>query len=79
MSNSTQSQEKESPVEDWSTQEEEILIRWSDKALCYRWLHEHSEKRFRKFNYALTIPVIILFSLGCSLIYCITLVSTLIV
>ena len=63
MSNSTQSQEKESPVEDWSTQEEEILIRWSDKALCYRWLHEHSEKRFRKFNYALTIPVIILSTL----------------
>ena len=49
--------------ENWTRQEEEILVQWCDKALCYRWLHEKSENKYKKFNYALTIPVIILSTL----------------
>ena len=41
----------------------ELLAEWSEKAACYRWLHNQSEKYYRIPNYAFTIPVIILSTL----------------
>ena len=55
----------ESPPEhkDWTLEQEELLAEWSEKAACYRWLHNQSEKYYRVRNYAFTIPVIILSTL----------------
>ena len=47
----------------WTTEQEELLAEWSEKATCYRWLHSRSEKLYRKRNYTFTIPVIILSTL----------------
>jgi len=47
----------------WGDSEEELLAEWADKAACYRWLHDRTEKKFRGYNMALTIPVIILSTL----------------
>lgn len=47
----------------WEGSEEELLAEWSDKALCYRWLHDRTEKKFSSANMAFTIPVIILSTL----------------
>lgn len=47
----------------WGDSEEILLAEWSDKAACYRWLHDRTEKKFRGYNLALTIPVIILSTL----------------
>jgi len=47
----------------WGDSEEELLAEWSDKAACYRWLHDRTEKKYRGYNMALTIPVIILSTL----------------
>ena len=44
-------------------EQEELLAEWSEKAACYRWLHNQSEKYYRVRNYAFTIPVIILSTL----------------
>ena len=47
----------------WTPEQEEILAEWAEKAACYRWLHNKSEKQYRCRNYGFTIPVIILSTL----------------
>ena len=47
----------------WTREQEELLAEWSEKASCYRWLHNRSEKKYRKGNYLFTIPVIIMSTL----------------
>jgi hypothetical protein len=47
----------------WGDSEEQLLAEWADKAACYRWLHDCTEKKYRGYNMALTIPVIILSTL----------------
>ena len=39
------------------------MAEWSDKAGCYRWLHDRCEKKYSKLNMGITIPVIILSTL----------------
>ena len=48
----------------WTLEQEELLAEWAEKAACYRWLHNKSEKYYRIRNYAFTIPVIILSKIG---------------
>jgi len=48
----------------WSRDQEELLATWSDKAACYRWLHDKTEKRFTTYNSWFTIPVIVLSTLS---------------
>ena len=48
---------------EWTLEQEELLAEWAEKAACYRWLHNKSEKYYRIRNYAFTIPVIILSTL----------------
>ena len=57
--------EKQKIKEDfkWTLEQEEILAELAEKAACYRWLHNKSEKQYRCRNYAFTIPVIILSTL----------------
>ena len=57
--------EKKKILEDsmWTLEQEELLAEWAEKASCYRWLHHHSEKRYRCRNFGFTIPVIILSTL----------------
>jgi hypothetical protein len=47
----------------WTKQQENLMAEWSDKAGCYRWLHDRCEKKYNSFNMAITIPVIILSTL----------------
>lgn len=44
----------------WTSEQEDLMANWSDIASCYRLLHDRTEKRFNKFNMAMTIPVIML-------------------
>ena len=55
--------EKEDKNQPWTPEQEKLLASWSEKAAGYRWLHTRSEKKYRKCNYAFTIPVIILSTL----------------
>ena len=48
---------------EWTSEQEHLLAEWAEKAACYRWLHNQSEKYYRVRNYAFTIPVIILSTL----------------
>lgn len=47
----------------WTKQQENLMAEWSDKAACYRWLHDRCEKKYSGYNMRMTIPVIILSTL----------------
>jgi hypothetical protein len=47
----------------WTKQQETLMAEWSDKAGCYRWLHDRCEKKYSHMNMWITIPVIILSTL----------------
>lgn len=58
----------EEPVEKkfnngWTREVEELMAEWSDKAACYRWMHEKTERAYNRYNQFFTIPVIILSTL----------------
>jgi hypothetical protein len=40
------------------------MAEWSDLAMCYRWLHDKSEKFYHSKNLWISLPVIILSTLG---------------
>jgi hypothetical protein len=48
----------------WSKEQEQLMAEWSDIALCYRWLHDNSEKIYHAKNLWINLPVIILTTLG---------------
>ena len=48
---------------EWSSQYEQILVEWADKAICYRWLHSSSQINYAIKNRWFTIPVIIMSTL----------------
>lgn len=48
---------------EWSSQLEQILVEWADKAICYRWLHSASHINYSFKNRWFTIPVIIMSTL----------------
>jgi len=48
----------------WSKEQEILMAEWSDLAMCYRWLHDKSEKHFHSKNLWINLPVIILTTLG---------------
>ena len=47
-------------IHKWSREQEVLISEWSDLAMCYRWLHDKSEKFFHSKNRWINIPVIIL-------------------
>jgi hypothetical protein len=51
------------PYCEWTTDHEDILIEWADKAMCYNWLHTRTHAMYSKLNYSYTIPVIIISTL----------------
>lgn len=52
------------PYNNWSGEQEVLLAEWSDKAMCYRWLHDKTEKKYKRLNMIFSIPVIILSTLS---------------
>ena len=44
----------------WEREEEVLLKDWAEKAMCYKWLHTKSNKKYSVINMKVTIPVIIL-------------------
>ena len=47
----------------WTPELEYLTAEWADKAACYRWMHDYSERDYTFANYIITIPVIILSTL----------------
>jgi|688.fasta_scaffold379407_3 hypothetical protein len=47
-------------ISHWSEADEELLKEWADHAVCYRWLHEQSHKKYNKIYTKINIPIIII-------------------
>ena len=47
----------------WTPELDDLMAEWADKAACYRWMHERTEKIFSRNDRMITIPVIILSTL----------------
>lgn len=63
----TKKPEEERPrrfLNGWSKEQERLMEEWSDIAKCYRWLHDQSEKIFHSKTLWISLPVIILTTLG---------------
>jgi hypothetical protein len=48
----------------WTRAQEQLLVEWADKAACYRWLYDTSERYYQHLQYWLTIPVIVMSTLA---------------
>lgn len=48
---------------EWTTDHEDILVEWADKAMCFKWLHSKAHAKYSRLNYMYTIPVIIISTL----------------
>lgn len=44
----------------WSFEHDELLANWGDKAACYTWMHDATQRKFARINMSLGIPVIVL-------------------
>jgi hypothetical protein len=44
----------------WTREIERLMAEWADKAICYRWMHEKTERIFTTKDMAYMFPVIIL-------------------
>jgi len=60
MNNEYSETQDEKRIVLWTTEHEDILIEWADKAMCYRWLHASSNSLYTHKNTWYTIPVIII-------------------
>lgn len=44
----------------WTRELEALMAKWADIAICYRWMHDRTERQFRKKDMGFMFPVIIL-------------------
>jgi len=47
----------------WTDKQEHLLIKWSEKAAGYRWLHNHARIKYKKQHDMLSYPTIIMSSI----------------
>ena len=50
-------------IEDWSDEIEELLSEWCEISMCYSYLHNFSQRKYKKKYHHLQIPIIILSTL----------------
>jgi len=50
-------------IEDWSPEIEELLSEWGEVAMCYEYLHNYSQRKYKKKYHNLQIPIIVLSTL----------------
>ena len=47
----------------WCPKQEQLLVRWAEKAAGYRWLHNHARLHFKRVNDYMSYPSIIISSI----------------
>ena len=50
-------------IEDWSDEIEELLSEWGEVSMCYAYLHNFGQRKYKKKYHHLQIPIIILSTL----------------
>ena len=50
-------------IDDWSPEIEELLSEWGEVAICFSYLHNYSQRKYKKKYQHLQIPIIVLSTL----------------
>ena len=50
-------------IEDWSCEIEELLSEWAEVAMCFAYLHNYGQRKYKKKYHHLQIPIIVLSTL----------------
>ena len=50
-------------IDDWSPEIEDLLSEWGEIALCYQYLHNFSQRKYKKKYHHFQIPIIVLSTL----------------
>ena len=50
-------------IESWSAEIEDLLGEWAEVAMCYAYLHNYSQRKYKKKYHHLQIPIIVLSTL----------------
>ena len=50
-------------IEEWSDEIEELLSEWGEVAMCYAYLHNYGQRKYKEKYHRLQIPIIILSTL----------------
>lgn len=53
----------EEKIEKWSDEIEDLLSEWAEIGLCYGWLHNYSERKYKRKYHRFSIPIIVLSTL----------------
>lgn len=54
---------EEEKIEKWSDEIESLLSEWGEIGQCFSWLHNYSERKYKKKYHSFSIPVIVLSTL----------------
>jgi len=47
----------------WTRELECLIADWADRAMCYRWMHDNTGRKYSRYNQYMMIPVIVLSTL----------------
>lgn len=50
-------------IDNWSNEIEELLSEWAEIGLCYSWLHDYSERKYKRKYHNISIPIIVISTL----------------
>ena len=53
----------EENIENWSDEIESLLSEWGEIGMCYSWLHNWAERKYKRKYHGMSIPIIILSTL----------------
>jgi hypothetical protein len=59
----THDEKKIRPNNGWNSEIEALIADWSDRAQCYRWMHDKTSRTFAVYNQYMMIPIIVLSTL----------------
>ena len=49
--------------EQWSDEISALLSEWGEVSLCYSWLHNYSQRKYKRKYHHMSIPIIVLSTL----------------
>ena len=50
-------------IEEWSDEISALLSQWGEISLCYGWLHNYSQRKYKTKYHRMSIPIIVLSTL----------------
>lgn len=54
----------EGPNNGWTPEIEVLIAEWADKASCYRWMHDKTERIYHTRDQSMMLPIIVLSTVG---------------